>query len=93
MADSSFYKWTSLGILVVQNCSQMLLMRYSRTSGPAYLSSTAVTVTELLKLLISFLIVCKECKWDMKKIKAVVNEDLLSWETLYVGVPVSSLYF
>ena len=38
-----------LSLLVVQNACQMLSMRYTKVSGGAYLSSTAVVVSEILK--------------------------------------------
>lgn len=49
-----------LAILVIQNCSLILVMRYSRTQGTAasmYIISTAVMVSEFLKLLVSLFVV------------------------------------
>lgn len=55
--QSKHLKWRSLAILVLQNSSIVLVMRYSRSTGVSngtqYLASTAVVMAELLKLLIS----------------------------------------
>ncbi|RKO90124.1 nucleotide-sugar transporter-domain-containing protein [Blyttiomyces helicus] len=54
-------KWFSLLTLVVQNSALVLFMRYSKTiPGPAYLSSTAVVLSELLKLLASLAVYASE---------------------------------
>ncbi|XP_007449688.1 PREDICTED: UDP-N-acetylglucosamine transporter [Lipotes vexillifer] len=60
---SANLKYLSLGILVFQTTSLVLTMRYSRTlkeEGPRYLSSTAVVVAELLKIMACILLVYKE---------------------------------
>ncbi|XP_077979770.1 UDP-galactose translocator-like [Glandiceps talaboti] len=49
--SSSHLKYISLVVLVVQNASLILVMRYTRTvKGDMYFSTTAVVVTEFLKL-------------------------------------------
>lgn len=60
---SANLKYLSLGILVFQTTSLVLTMRYSRTlkeEGPRYLSSTAVVVAELLKIMACILLVYKD---------------------------------
>ena len=60
---SANLKYLSLGILVFQTTSLVLTMRYSRTlkeEGPRYLSSTAVVVAELLKIMACVLLVYKD---------------------------------
>uniref|UniRef100_A0A2I2ZPY9 Major facilitator superfamily domain containing 14A n=1 Tax=Gorilla gorilla gorilla TaxID=9595 RepID=A0A2I2ZPY9_GORGO len=60
---SANLKYVSLGILVFQTTSLVLTMRYSRTlkeEGPRYLSSTAVVVAELLKIMACILLVYKD---------------------------------
>lgn len=60
---STNLKYLSLGILVFQTTSLVLTMRYSRTlkeEGPRYLSSTAVVIAELLKILACVLLVYKD---------------------------------
>lgn len=60
---STNLKYLSLSILVFQTTSLVLTMRYSRTlkeEGPRYLSSTAVVLAELLKILTCILLVYKD---------------------------------
>ena len=46
-------KHLSLVVLVAQNTALVLTMRYSRTiEGPKYLTSTAVTIAELIKIVV-----------------------------------------
>ena len=61
--QSSRIKYLSLGVLVVQTTSLVLIMRYSRTltaEGPRYLSSAAVVCAEVLKILVCCLLVFRE---------------------------------
>jgi UDP-sugar transporter A1/2/3 len=54
MRGKSFVKYTVLAILIIQNSGLTLTMRYSRIASPAsslYISSTAVLVAELIKLI------------------------------------------
>lgn len=55
-------KYVSLVILVVQNTALALTMRYSRTvPGPKYLTSTAVLISEAIKLVLSLVIhICEQ---------------------------------
>jgi UDP-sugar transporter A1/2/3 len=52
--NSSFIKYLSLILLIMQTTGIVLVMRYSRTSAakdtPRYLSSTAVVNSEIMKL-------------------------------------------
>lgn len=64
-AMSANLKYLSLGILVFQTTSLVLTMRYSRTlkeEGPRYLSSTAVVVAEILKIMACILLVYKDSR-------------------------------
>ncbi|VDN57091.1 unnamed protein product [Dracunculus medinensis] len=65
-------KYISLIVLVVQNASQVLIMRYVRTRPrEMFLSTVAVFVTEVVKLVVCFFLVCIEekgiwkCVWRM----------------------------
>lgn len=56
-------KYISLIVLVVQNASQVLIMRYVRTRPrEMFLSTVAVFVTEVVKLVFCFFLVCIEEK-------------------------------
>ena len=70
-------KWASLLVLVVQNCSLILIMRYSRTiSSPQdmYISSTAVVFCELLKFLISAVCLYVQDKSKSHFVHHIVND-------------------
>jgi len=48
---SLLVRWVSLVVLVIQNASLVLIMRYARTrSGDMFLSTTAVVMAEVMKL-------------------------------------------
>ncbi|RWS17090.1 UDP-N-acetylglucosamine transporter-like protein [Dinothrombium tinctorium] len=56
-------KYIALSVLVVQTTSMVLVLRYSRTvavESNRYLGSTVITLSELLKIIISFTVVFKK---------------------------------
>jgi hypothetical protein len=54
-------RYLALGLLVFQNSSLALTMRYSRTmGGDLYFASTAVVVCEALKFLVSLVLLQRE---------------------------------
>ena len=56
-------KYIALVCLVIQNAALILLMRYTRTRpGDKFLSSTAVVVSEVMKLIVCLIIILYECK-------------------------------
>ena len=60
---SPAFKYVSLAVLVVQTTTLVLVLRYSRTAdttGPRYLSSTAIVSSETLKILVCLLLVLKD---------------------------------
>lgn len=65
---STVFKVFLLSILVIQNSSHALTMRYSRISSSAdqmYIASTAVLAGEVVKLFISFMIcLIFDCNWN-----------------------------
>lgn len=74
--------------LAVQNACQMLSMRYSRMPGqPRYLTSTAVVLAELVKMVSSFAILAMQ--EGLGRAAWIVWTGLvLNWkDTLLVGVP------
>ena len=59
MLPAKVLKWASLALLIVQNTSLVLLMRYSRISaGPMYIASTAVACMEVSKFVHCVLVIC-----------------------------------
>ncbi|KFW12386.1 UDP-N-acetylglucosamine transporter, partial [Fulmarus glacialis] len=93
---STNLKYLSLGILVFQTTSLVLTMRYSRTlkeEGPRYLSSTAVVIAELLKILACVLLVYKDSKCNLQTLNRVLHDEILNkpMETLKLAIP-SGIY-
>uniref|UniRef100_A0A2K5DB13 Solute carrier family 35 member A3 n=1 Tax=Aotus nancymaae TaxID=37293 RepID=A0A2K5DB13_AOTNA len=93
---STNLKYVSLGILVFQTTSLVLTMRYSRTlkeEGPRYLSSTAVVVAELLKIMACILLVYKDSKCSLRALNRVLHDEILNkpMETLKLAIP-SGIY-
>ncbi|CAO2599865.1 UDP-N-acetylglucosamine transporter, partial [Lemmus lemmus] len=93
---SANLKYLSLGILVFQTTSLVLTMRYSRTlkeEGPRYLSSTAVVVAELLKIMACIFLVYKDSKCSVRTLNRVLHDEILNkpMETLKLAIP-SGIY-
>lgn len=88
-------KYVSLGLMVAQACTLVVVMRASRTTavdGPRYLNSTAVFWAEVLKLLCSFVFLGAELGGPEKAWQAVLDQAVNSpRETVTVIVP-SLLY-
>lgn len=86
-------KYISIIILIFQNTTLVLTMRYSRLvtddSGHKYLASTAVVLAEVVKILICLTMVLREQDYSFTKAYVLIrNEvfiDLLG--TLKVAVP------
>ena len=88
-------KYLSLVVLVVQNTALVLTMRYSRTvtSGPLYLASTAVVLTELVKFVICVTMIIRINDFDPARTITMLKTEIIDkkTETLRLSVP-SVLY-
>ena len=82
-------KYISLLVLVIQNSSLVLLLRYSRTvSGEQYISSTAVFLTEVVKIACSIGLLHYETECDSKTTAESIYEIFIRFtETIWVAVP------
>ncbi|KAI8927181.1 nucleotide-sugar transporter-domain-containing protein [Entophlyctis helioformis] len=68
-------KWVSLATLVIQNSALVLVMRYARTvPGDRFIPSTAVVMSELIKLLVSLAIYIQE----ERKINRITSQKLFN---------------
>ena len=78
-------KYLSLVVLVAQNTALVLTMRYSRTTeGPQYLPSTAVTLAEIVKIVVCFAIL----SYNTGVLTIIQNEIIYKFYELFkVGVP------
>ena len=87
-------KFIALYILTIQNTSLVLVSRYSRVmDGRKYLVTTAVVMIELLKLILSLLLVLRENSWQIKETIRILKIEIVDkyQETAKVSVP-SFLY-
>ncbi|KAB5579709.1 hypothetical protein PHYPO_G00198060 [Pangasianodon hypophthalmus] len=89
-------KYVSLGVLVLQTTSLVLIMRYSRTlqsEGPRYLASSAVVFSEILKLLICTVLVFSNNSFSVRGLNQVLKEEIIHKpsDTLKLVIP-SGIY-
>ena len=87
-------KYLALGVLTVQTSTMVLVLRYSRTINNVtrqdpYLSSTAVFLSEVVKLFICFFIVLKDSKFSPNVFWGVLYENVFSKpaDTFKMAVP------
>ena len=87
-------KYLALGVLTVQTSTMVLVLRYSRTINNVngqepYLSSTAVFLSEFLKLFICLFIVLKDSRFHPRVFFNALNENVFSKpaDTLKMCVP------
>ncbi|XP_077440955.1 solute carrier family 35 member A3a [Vanacampus margaritifer] len=93
---SSRLKYLSLGVLVFQTTSLVLIMRYSRTlqaEGPRYLSSSAVVVAEVIKIVICLMLVFKDHSYSVRALNSILRQEIAykPMETLKLAIP-SGIY-
>nr|XP_020442385.1 UDP-N-acetylglucosamine transporter-like isoform X2 [Monopterus albus] len=88
---SSKLRYVSLGVLVVQSTSLVLIMRYSRTQkedGPRYLASSAVVSAEVLKILVCTFLVFMENNFSVQAMsqlfQEIVNKPM---DTMKLAIP------
>eukprot|EP00128_Syssomonas_multiformis_P008936 Colp12_sorted_trinity150504_noHs@11644 len=88
-------KYISLVTLAVQNAVTVIFMKYSRTvaqGGPLYLTTTAVVMTEIAKLVACLIGVLYETKNIPNAIRHLHSEIIVKRvETMKMGIP-SGLY-
>lgn len=85
-------KWLSLVVLIGQTTALVLILRYSRTQkvdGPKYLSSTAVLVSEIVKLFTCFIVIFGQQNWSVSRFVAEFDSEIAQKpkDTLKVAVP------
>ena len=88
MVSAEAMKWASLGIFVLQNAAFVLLMRASKVMGTHYNSSVAVLVTEVIKMPLTFLLLCYE-KSGVGAACAQLYTDIIMQpiDTLKISIP------
>ena len=90
-------KWLSLGVLFFQNGMTPIFFRYATTgaaSAERFSTAVAVMCQEVLKLLMSIVLLYVEKDRDVDKVKGIIRSDIIDKpvETLKLAVP-AVLYF
>ncbi|CAB3405733.1 unnamed protein product [Caenorhabditis bovis] len=88
-AKGECIKYSSLVVLVVQNCSLVLFMRFAMGGNrPKFLKSITVFFGEIFKFTASLILSCIEEKSVIKGLKKICNEFRHNWrDALKVLVP------
>ncbi|KAI8813909.1 UDP-N-acetylglucosamine transporter-like protein [Cladochytrium replicatum] len=88
---STIFKYSSLIILVVQSSANVILMRYTRSqpnpTSKMYLASTAVFLSELLKLTTCILATLSQNHFNVPRTLAVLSRQVRHPDTLRMVVP------
>ena len=77
-------KYLCLGVLVIQTSANVLVLRYSRTSRdptqPVYVASTAVLLSEFLKIIICAIVLFKEAQYNFGLFqRKIFQEAIENW--------------
>jgi solute carrier family 35 (UDP-sugar transporter), member A1/2/3 len=82
-------KWISLIILVIQNATTILLLRYVRTaSGDLFFSTTAIVCQEILKVLVSIVLLYLESN-SFAELCNQINQQIIKnpFDSIKTGIP------
>jgi len=83
-------KYISLVVLALQNAALIIVMRYVRTRpGDMFASTTAVVMTEVLKVTACFIIIWFEEGMSVRGCCTHLNENIIQqpWDCVRVSVP------
>lgn len=85
-------KYVSLVVLIAQTTALVLILRYSRTQkheGPRYLSSTAVVMAEIVKMVTCIVVLFNNHGWRWGAFQSEIVAEVIQKrsETLKVAVP------
>ncbi|XP_014679460.1 PREDICTED: UDP-N-acetylglucosamine transporter-like isoform X2 [Priapulus caudatus] len=83
-------KYLALGVLVLQTTVLVLTLRYSRKGHEKdvkYLSSTAVAITEVIKMLISLAVVFGQNDYSVSNFRKQLNREVKFWDTMRLIIP------
>lgn len=99
VSNGTFIKYLSLILLILQTTGVVLVMRYSRTSSSSsdskdrYLSSTAVVVSEIMKIAACIGILWFQANFSVRALMNELKRELIDkpYENLKLSIP-SGLY-
>ncbi|XP_005166767.1 UDP-galactose translocator isoform X2 [Danio rerio] len=83
-------KYTSLAILVIQNASLILSIRYVRTlPGDHFYTTSAVVMAEVLKVITCLFIILIQKRGNVKSFVSLLYDSIVIqyWDTLKLAVP------
>jgi len=83
-------KYVSLVVLAIQNAALIIVMRYVRTRpGDMFASTTAVVMTEIMKVVTCLIIIWYEEGKSVSKCCSHLNENIIQqpWDSIRVSVP------
>jgi len=90
------YKYISLVVLVLQTTALVLILRYSRTmktEGPRYLSSTAIVVAEVVKIVTCFGILFHEYDFSTNRFASALHTELVDKKIEFLKVSVPAILY
>ncbi|KIH48939.1 hypothetical protein ANCDUO_20988, partial [Ancylostoma duodenale] len=73
-------KYVSLVVLIAQTTALVLILRYSRTQkneGPRYLSSTAVVMAEIVKMVTCILVLLYNHGWRLSSFQGELYTEII----------------
>jgi UDP-sugar transporter A1/2/3 len=85
----NYLKWASLVVLVIQNASTILLLRYVRTvPGDMFFSTTAIVCQEIIKMVVAAVLLYAE-SFDFNDFKNAINQQIINnkVDSIKTGVP------
>ncbi|CAJ0601375.1 unnamed protein product [Cylicocyclus nassatus] len=90
--SSKNLKYVSLVVLIAQTTALVLILRYSRTQkheGPRYLSSTAVVLAEIVKMVTCVVVLLHNHGWRLSSFQSELHTEVVvkRRDTLKVAVP------
>ena len=85
----ALYKYGSLSVLTIQNSLLILSMRYTRVqSGDMYITTTAVVLSETIKVLICLLVLFFQNQTLQQYFLFLYQNIILNWQdTLKLSIP------
>ncbi|GMS90546.1 hypothetical protein PENTCL1PPCAC_12721, partial [Pristionchus entomophagus] len=95
-SSSSQYKIISLVVLIIQTTALILILRFSRTqqvSGSKYVSSTVVLVSEVVKVVSSFILLFKECNFRLSELINAIDKDVIHSPADFFKSSIPALFY
>jgi UDP-sugar transporter A1/2/3 len=82
-------KWISLAVLIIQNASTVILLRYVRTvPGDMFFSTTAIVCQEMVKMIAAVFLLFGE-SFSLSELKAQIHTQIIKngLDSIKTGIP------